>query len=152
MRSRLHVRWGDPPHVTAPIWGPPTPCKQALKGQEFNLFPFLSTLGESSLPAIHHELIWSLKLYDWLLPPCVYPSSKLNGAETSFAEQNEDRWRMSTAAPAFKHANNDIDPVYRFPHLPLGKIGFILREGGSVHRLRCFTRLARPGISTVVRL
>ena len=59
---------------------------------------------------------------------------------------------MSTAAPAFKHANNDIDPVYRFPHLPLGKIGFILREGGSVHRLRCFTRLARPGISTVVRL
>ena len=28
---RLHDRWGDPPHVTAPIWGPPPPCKQALK-------------------------------------------------------------------------------------------------------------------------
>ena len=28
--SRLHVRWGDPPHVTSPIWGPPPPCKQAL--------------------------------------------------------------------------------------------------------------------------
>ena len=22
--------WGDPPHVTSPIWGPPPPCKQAL--------------------------------------------------------------------------------------------------------------------------
>ena len=28
--SRLHDRWGDPPHVTSPIWGPPPPCKQAL--------------------------------------------------------------------------------------------------------------------------
>ena len=59
---------------------------------------------------------------------------------------------MSTATPAFKQANKDIDPVYQFAHLPLGKIGFILREGASVHRLRCFIRLARPGISTVVRL
>ena len=25
------IRWGDPPHVTSPIWGPPLPCKQALK-------------------------------------------------------------------------------------------------------------------------
>ena len=22
---------GDPPHVTLPIWGPPPPCKQALR-------------------------------------------------------------------------------------------------------------------------
>ena len=28
--SRLHDRWGDPPHVTSPTWGPPPPCKQAL--------------------------------------------------------------------------------------------------------------------------
>ena len=28
---RLHGRWGDPPHITSPIWGPPPPCKQALK-------------------------------------------------------------------------------------------------------------------------
>ena len=28
--SRLHDRWGEPPHVTSPIWGPPLPCKQAL--------------------------------------------------------------------------------------------------------------------------
>ena len=28
--SRLHDRWGDPPLVTSPIWGPPPPCKQAL--------------------------------------------------------------------------------------------------------------------------
>ena len=30
MRSRLHVRWGNPPHVTSPTWGPPPSCKQAL--------------------------------------------------------------------------------------------------------------------------
>ena len=29
--SRLHDRWGDPPRVTSPIWGPPPPCKQTLK-------------------------------------------------------------------------------------------------------------------------
>ena len=22
--------WGDPPHVTSSIWGPPPPCQQAL--------------------------------------------------------------------------------------------------------------------------
>ena len=31
MWSRLHVRWGNPPHVTSPTWGPPPSCKQALK-------------------------------------------------------------------------------------------------------------------------
>ena len=31
MWSRLHVRWGNPPHVTSPTWGPPPLCKQALK-------------------------------------------------------------------------------------------------------------------------
>ena len=29
--SRLQDRWGDRPHVTSAIWGPPPPCKQALK-------------------------------------------------------------------------------------------------------------------------
>ena len=29
--SRLHDRWGDPPHFTSPIWGHPPPCKQALR-------------------------------------------------------------------------------------------------------------------------
>ena len=29
--SRLHVRWGDPPHVTSPTWGPPPTCTQALR-------------------------------------------------------------------------------------------------------------------------
>ena len=32
--SRLHERWGDPPHVTSPIWGPPPPRKQALRSHE----------------------------------------------------------------------------------------------------------------------
>ena len=31
MWSRLHVRWGNPPHVTSPTWGTPPSCKQALK-------------------------------------------------------------------------------------------------------------------------
>ena len=31
MWSRLHVRWGNLPHVTSPTWGPPPSCKQALK-------------------------------------------------------------------------------------------------------------------------
>ena len=30
MWSRWHVRWGNPPHVTSPTWGPPPSCKQAL--------------------------------------------------------------------------------------------------------------------------
>ena len=30
MCSRLHVRWGNPPHVTSPLLGPPPSCKQAL--------------------------------------------------------------------------------------------------------------------------
>ena len=30
MWSRLHVRWGNPPRVTSPTWGPPPSCKQAL--------------------------------------------------------------------------------------------------------------------------
>ena len=30
MLSRLHVRWGNSPHVTPPTWGPLPSCKQAL--------------------------------------------------------------------------------------------------------------------------
>ena len=33
--SRLHVRWGNPLHVTTPTWGPPPPCKQALSRDTF---------------------------------------------------------------------------------------------------------------------
>ena len=33
MWSHLHVRWGNPPHVTSPTWGPPPSCKQALIGR-----------------------------------------------------------------------------------------------------------------------
>ena len=32
MWSLLHVRWGDPPHVTSSTWGPPPPCKEAVTG------------------------------------------------------------------------------------------------------------------------
>ena len=30
--TRLHDRWGDPPHVTLPTWAPPQSSKQALNG------------------------------------------------------------------------------------------------------------------------
>ena len=29
--SLLHDRWGHPPRVTSPVWGPTPPCKQALR-------------------------------------------------------------------------------------------------------------------------
>ena len=35
--SRLHVRWGNPPHVTSPTWGPPSSFKQALTRSCCNL-------------------------------------------------------------------------------------------------------------------
>ena len=39
--SSLRVRWGDPPHVTSPIWDPPPPYKQALnKLIKINLLTF----------------------------------------------------------------------------------------------------------------
>ena len=31
MWSRLHDRWGDPPHVTSPIRGPLTPDEQTFR-------------------------------------------------------------------------------------------------------------------------
>ena len=37
MGSRLHVRWGKPPRVTSPTWGPPPSRKQALTGNLFGL-------------------------------------------------------------------------------------------------------------------
>ena len=30
MWSRLHVRWGNQPHIISPTWGSPPSCKQAL--------------------------------------------------------------------------------------------------------------------------
>ena len=47
--SRLHDRWGDPLHVTSPIWGPPPPCKQAIKlvyASEYNHLSTLPTTGD----------------------------------------------------------------------------------------------------------
>ena len=37
-------RWGDPPHVTSPIWGPPTACKQALDIKVERVLTFAYTL------------------------------------------------------------------------------------------------------------
>ena len=45
--SRLHDRWGDPPHVTSLIWGLPPLCKQAFKMNitKCILFPLLAILS-----------------------------------------------------------------------------------------------------------
>ena len=37
-------RWGDPPHVTSPIWGPPPTCKQALDVKVERVLTFAYTL------------------------------------------------------------------------------------------------------------
>ena len=37
-------RWGDPPHVTSPIWGPPPACKQALDVKVERVLTFAYTL------------------------------------------------------------------------------------------------------------
>ena len=50
MWSRLHVRWGNPPHVTSPTWGPPPSCKQALSGR----------LREFRLCALSKTRVWLL--------------------------------------------------------------------------------------------
>ena len=41
MWSRLHVRWGNPPHVTSPTWGPPPSRKQALRPCLYGVGRFL---------------------------------------------------------------------------------------------------------------
>ena len=62
--SRLHDRWGDPPHVTSPIWGRPPPYKQALNQIAFEpaLKPYrkglLFTHKNSDFGAIS-ETLWS---------------------------------------------------------------------------------------------
>ena len=37
--------WGDPPHVTSSIWGPPPPCQQAL------ILPWLKATAHASKSA-----------------------------------------------------------------------------------------------------
>ena len=46
--SRFYDRWGDPPHVTSPVWGPPPSCKQALR--------IRNLLCKSSTDK--HEILW----------------------------------------------------------------------------------------------
>ena len=52
MCSRSHVRWGNPPHVTSPTWGPPPSCKQALSGR----------LREFQLCALSKTRVWLLSV------------------------------------------------------------------------------------------
>ena len=48
--SRLHVRWGNPPHVTSLTWGTPPSCKQAFSDQGSWNFLFLVCKHVSGRP------------------------------------------------------------------------------------------------------
>ena len=50
MWSRLHVRWGNPPHVTSLTWGTPPSCKQAFSDQGSWNFLFLVCKHVSGRP------------------------------------------------------------------------------------------------------
>ena len=50
MWSRLHVRWGNPPHVTSLTWGTPPSCKQAFTDQGSWNFLFLVCKHVSGRP------------------------------------------------------------------------------------------------------
>ena len=60
--SRLHDGWGDPPHLNSPIWGPPPPCKQAVRaclhvGGGFRVGEVNRSDGVARLTIL--SLIWS---------------------------------------------------------------------------------------------
>ena len=69
--SRLHDRWGDPPHVTSPTWGPPPPCKQALRVAE--IYPICDDPVAASLRYKNRTVITVLmceqKPYPMVLVP-----------------------------------------------------------------------------------
>ena len=54
--SRLQYRWGDTPHVTSPIWGPPPPCEQALNLCFFAVHVALAVVGSSSWLSLSSHL------------------------------------------------------------------------------------------------
>ena len=60
--SHLHDRWGDPPRVTSPIWGPSPPCKQAPKHPGYQPGPD-SCFGKicKLMRFMFRSLWWSLR-------------------------------------------------------------------------------------------
>ena len=93
MWSRLD-RWGDPPHVTSPIWGPPPPCKQVLRYQmTYRLFSALSL----SLPADGDE-------YSALIEPAQVLLHVLSDHTVVLFAETWDRKNMGE----FKHFKLEI--------------------------------------------
>ena len=100
MWSRLHVRWGNPPHVTSPTWGPPPSCKQALRVTQMGdgenefvprdqIFPLLVFYCSLFLPKISSfTLVWSIRInldsiyllifYFEKLPPWIWHPFNVN--------------------------------------------------------------------------
>ena len=75
--SRLHDRWGDPPHVTSPtcIWGPPPQCKQALRTYQASLWQIVN---RCSLKHLKCPVSWD---------PCFYPKIPASKQYTSLILQ-----------------------------------------------------------------
>ena len=69
--SRLHDRWGDPPHVTSPIWAPPPQCKQALTTYQASLWQIVN---HCSLKHLKCPVSWD---------PCFYPKIPASKQYTS---------------------------------------------------------------------
>ena len=69
--SRLHDRWGDPPHVTSPIWGPPPQCEQALTTYQASLSQIVN---RCSLKHLKCPVSWD---------PCFYPKIPASKQYTS---------------------------------------------------------------------
>ena len=100
MWSRLHVRWGNPPHVTSPTWGPPPSCKQALRVTQMGdgenefvprdqIFPLLVFYCSLFLPKISSftlvlsirinlDSIYLLIFYFEKLPPWIWHPFNVN--------------------------------------------------------------------------
>ena len=65
-KTHLHDGWGDPPHVTSPIWGATPPCEQALTESLNNtnnprVFPYISHNYRYASP----QRVWFLSLLVW---------------------------------------------------------------------------------------
>ena len=80
MWSRLHVRWGNPPHVTSPTWRPPPSCKQALRIVAW-LKPRM--FCEESWGKLNLELFWNVSVHEFYRLKALISLEQVNTTEWS---------------------------------------------------------------------